>query len=292
MDYIEKYIKSGESIRDQLEAQYNIQMYMGDVEKAYQIFLKLMEFGFISADDKRANPSTKLFRNSEVCIKCNEPANWAGLDIRRNNGAYVPKYFLCNCAYKLTSPVIQVEHWGKRVEGNYSGDVMIGNIPKKLICSSVNYIKQIDNLFDNLQNVEKEYKLKAGSFESMRKAAKVGAVRVYEVTVDGNTLPGLKTIGYLFMRYNYQTSQFDILVSTLYNVAIKSWIDVDMLNQAMDGFAKALIEADGLDSDDISIRHLFKKDEASKKFKSILATNLAYKPKTDDGNTTESGNNE
>lgn len=224
---IEIYKELRDELKASLETQYTYNMGFGNVQDAYNIFLRMMEFGFISFDDPRANPRTKMFKVDGYPIDCADPANWAMRDVRRGAGSnYAPKPLFGEFNYQFAMLEEIIPHWGKRLENGYEGDVFMDVLPSKVVVRMITSKKSIKDAFSNINDICKENGVKAGDMSDILKEALLGMAVVYEISMTGNVMNGFRVMGYVVYRVTDDGSAYNCFTFVRYPAMAKMWLNV------------------------------------------------------------------
>lgn len=228
---IEVYNELRESLNGDLETQYSYLMTTGNVDEAYKTFLRLMDYGFINYGDERANPKTKMFKTKEHLIDCTKSSNWATRDFRREVGvSYVPKQIIGDFNFQYALLEESLGHWGKRVEGNYEGDIYMDKTPRKVLVKMLTTKKAVKNAIDDIKNICKKRSISPKGMDDILDEALLGMDTIYEVTVDGNVMNGYKTLGYVVYRLASDGCSYNGFTIMRYKEAAEIWLNIQYLN--------------------------------------------------------------
>lgn len=247
------YKELEDSLRDSLESEFNYHMVLGDYNRAHEILLNLMEYKLIPSDDPRCSPKTKIF----IGVDVGNGDNWGRLDYRRKNGVnFMPKYLLCDLAISTGFDVTVLEHWGKRVEGNYSGDIKVESYNLRVRMSLVNDKKNVSDTVEKIAKlIEQINPTTKANVELMKEEALTGVVRIYSLDVIGNILAKYRNLGYVTVKMG-GNGEMKATVFAKYEAMYNSWIDIKEFDSKVAERVQYCV------SRDVSVKNKFNASEA------------------------------
>lgn len=189
---IEIYKQLESELQSTLEAQYQYFMLSGDISNAYEVFGKLMGYRLISPEDERVSQADKIF-------KCGgfDPKHRFKYDYRKSVN-YLADWLFSDLPSKMHFDMQTNPYWGKRVEGNYSGDVVFKARNIKLRISLVTTIKSAESAATSIAYMCKVQKKKCNA-NSVREELCSSTCKVYEVEVENGAAYNYKTVGYVYI---------------------------------------------------------------------------------------------
>ncbi|MBR1453991.1 MAG: hypothetical protein IJ593_05045 [Lachnospiraceae bacterium] len=241
---MQEYENLRNEYREQLEARYNFYMGSGDTESAHSVLKELMKYSLIDKNDKRTLNKTKLFGN----IDCDNPSNWGRYDYRRYRssnindclGAWIYTDLKAGCTLSIDT----IEHWGKRVEGNFEGDILITGFKHKINIKLAENGMLASYSADNIAKTFAMNNQTFGEYNKLKELLYNGLARVYSVDFGTDVLNNNKHIGDIVV---VPDADENIQVyAVLRNSAIvNSWIDLrDTVNKISLAVAKLVEDVD------------------------------------------------
>ena len=220
---IAEYKEFEDQLRQNLEGQYQYHIATHNYEAAHEVVKSMMEYRIIAEDDPRVSPDTKIFGKD---INPKKPEFWGTYDYRRKGySSYIPKYLFCNLKYRsvITSPTL--DHWGKRVEGNFEGGIKITAFNRQFCIELANTARTVRNAMDDIASICKNYKMTFSAYNSMLEMALAGVVRIYKIEVMGNIESRYRLIGYSMLKMDESGA---MVARTLlkYEALYNNWIDI------------------------------------------------------------------
>ena len=221
-----EYQEFAEEIRQQLENTYQYCMMMGDKIGAHEAVKSLMEYRLIEKDDPRVSVKTKLFSGANgVDVKKRE--NWGRFDYRRGEEiSFLPRYLFGNIRSYETINCSTFEHWSKRVEGNYEGDI---KIPESFVKLKIDYCYSPIGARGCLEDIARYYKMNGATFpkfEETMELVNTGVIRMFRIEVMGNILSKYRTFGYAMMKMD-DSGRYVFRTFLKYEAAYNSWVNVE-----------------------------------------------------------------
>lgn len=210
-------------MRENIEQQYAYNMFVGDFVAAHENVKSLMEYRLITKDDPRTDKNTKIFGNK---VNTKDPNNWGQFDYRRNPYAdFLPKYLFCDLRYYVMFKANTYEHWGKRVEGVYEGDVKMGANSKTFRMSLVNTPKTVRDAIDEVSSIIKANGKNISNVAELKEMATAGVLRIYKIEVTGDIQTKYRTFGYVMLKMNNSGAMVARAVLK-YEAMYNNWVDI------------------------------------------------------------------
>lgn len=122
MNELMEYKQYENEIREGLETEYALAMYNNDLGTAYNIIGKMMDFKMIDVDDPRIEKNNKSFKAAGISKDHRFVRDY------RKDMNYMPSWLFGRLEGNKRIQCNTIEHWGKRVEGNYEGDVIFKSV--------------------------------------------------------------------------------------------------------------------------------------------------------------------
>lgn len=247
---IQEYKEFAEEMRQTLESQFNYQIMTGDKIGAHETVKKMMEYGVIDKDDARCQPGCPMFGGSGG-VNTKDRQTWGYFDYRRkDNIGFIPRYLFCNLDNYSIINMNNLEHWGKRVEGNYEGDVKIGSSPIKIRISQANFHNMAKRMMEDIRDIFKAKGTTFPNFEEMLEMVDNGVVRVFNIEFLGNIISRYRTIGFILVKMDNSgnmTARVVLKYESLYN----SWVSIEEFMRNLESAIHHMVSAD------ISIGYIF-----------------------------------
>lgn len=258
-----EYNSFGEEIKETLENNYQIAMYNNEFEDAYNAIGDLMSFKLIDTDDPRIQKNNKMFQASGV-----EKDHRFRLDYRRDT-SYIPEWIYGKIDPARRATVDSVEHWGKRVEGNYSGDTIFPSHKVAIRISQCTTPKQAENTMEYIEKLFKKNG-KNKKLTDMTTLAKHGVYRLFNLEIDGPCISRYKTLGAILVKMGDSNIVCSLLLD--YDSIINNWIKInDVINEIRATFNK-------MANQECSYKLIFNNKSANEQQNAIIE-NAQVKPK-------------
>lgn len=210
-------------LRENLEQQYAYNMFVGNFVDAHENVKSLMEYRLIPKDDPRTNKNTKIFGNE---VNTKDPNSWGQFDYRRNPYAdFLPRYLFCDLRYYVMFKVNTYAHWGKRVEGNYEGDIKVEANSRTFRMSLVNTSKTVKDAIDEVNGILNANGKNLSNVAELKEMATVGVMRIYKIEVTGNIQTKYRTFGYVMLKMDNSGAMVARAVLK-YEAMYNNWIDI------------------------------------------------------------------
>lgn len=224
---IVEYQEFAESIRDSLEQQYQYHMFTGNKIEAHEVLKNLMKYRLIPEDDPRVSVKTKIF---EPDIDVKDQSNWGYFDYRRKDtSGFLGRYLFSELAGYSIFEVKTIEHWGKRVEGNYSGDIMVSSFNVKVKVSQMNTKITAKRAFEDMAHYLQMCGTSLSEYNSMLELVENGVIRMFTAEIVGNTISKYRTLGFGMLKMDNNgnlVARTVIKCDALYN----TWIPINDFN--------------------------------------------------------------
>lgn len=231
-----EYKQFENEIRDTLESQYNMCMFNNDFAGAYEVLGKLMAYKLIEKDDARIESNNKTYVKAGI-----EKSHRFRLDYRRDYG-YIPDWLFGQLDYMGTCKCSTIEHWGKRVEGNYEGDTVFPSRVIDIRFTLCNTTRKIENAFDGISSLMKEHTGKVFNRSTLEGLCKNGVYRVYSIEVESSCISSFKNIGYAIIKMG--ESGINTVLVLQYSSFIGNWLPIKSSIQTIENTIKQLIHSE------------------------------------------------
>ena len=207
-----------------LEQQYNYNMLIGEKSAAHENVKTMMEYCLIDRNDPRTSVKTKLFSPD---VKVNDPSVWGIRDYRRaDSSGYIASYLYATLAHHKSFIVPVIEHWGKRVEGNYEGDIKVKATFMQLRMTEAFTEIQAERTLEDIRLLLKEQGFTLPQYEELAYLAKKGIVRLYRVDANANVLNKYRKMAYVLIKMNANGNLESKMVIN-YESLYSTWIDIE-----------------------------------------------------------------
>lgn len=230
-DYLE-YKQYEEEIKDTLETQYQMAMFSKDFEAAYQTLGSMMEYKVIDRDDPRIESNNKTYSKGGV-----EKDHRFRFDYRRDYG-YIPGWLFGKLEQSRVCKCKSIEHWGKRVEGSYSGDAVFPSRDIEIRISLCTTTKKVSNAFDGINSIMQAEKRKFNR-EPLESLCKEGVYRVFNIEVDSTCITSYKTIGYAVVKMGDNGAEITLVIK--YDSIIGIWTPINSTIETIKDTLKSMI---------------------------------------------------
>lgn len=190
-----EYNQMALEFKEALENQYNMAVINQDGEAAYNVIGELMGFRLIESDDPRIEKNNKSFTKFGI-----PKDHRFRLDYRRGV-SYIPEWLFGKLPVNKSFTVNSLEHMGKRVEGNYSGDTVFPSHVTTIQIKQCSTVKQVENGFEEIEKIIRAAKSKANLSEALE-CCRQGVYRLYHIEISGNCISRYKTVGYAIIAMN------------------------------------------------------------------------------------------
>lgn len=230
-DYKE-YKKNEEEIKELLDTQFDMAMFNHDYAAAYENLGKLMEYKLIDADDPRIEKNNKTYVKGGI-----DKAHRFRKDYRKTTG-FLPSWLYGELAYHQVIRTSTIEHWGKRVEGNYEGDTVFPSRPIEFEFSLCETSMAVANAFDGMAFIVKKQTGKKLDREELEALCKAGVYRVYKIDVYGNCINAYRNAGYVIIRMgnSYEANMF-----INYDSLIGNWVGIKQTAELFANTVRAIV---------------------------------------------------
>ena len=249
------YHECEDEMRQKLEYSFNYYMNKGEKESAHEVLKSLMKYRLVDKDDPRCSTSTKIFGND---VDISDTSNYGAFDYRRNDiGNFIPQYLFKDLKRYTTFYTKVLAHWGKRVEGNYEGDIKVNASSAKMRLENHYNRVTTRRIVEDMDAIARESKMNLGNLDDFCEEVNAGVIRLYKVEVQTPVLISYRYPAYVMLKMN---SKGDF-VSTLlikYSSLLETWVDI---NDFIDNLSNAVKECMG---EDIKIINVLKPDAAIK----------------------------
>lgn len=189
--------ESKAELAQQLESQFNSYYMFGHIKEAYETFGKMMEYSLIGTDDSRLDPKGH-FLKAVVKGKIATEDHRFPYDMRKDKYS-LGQWIYCPLPRAVKYTVNSREYWGKRVEGNYEGDMVYPARTHELTIRLDNTAKQSENSMEMINNTYKEEYGKGPITADDIKLAREGIIRTYVIEFDSPILARYKTLGHVVL---------------------------------------------------------------------------------------------
>ena len=262
-----EYEQFEDEMRASLEQQYQYNMLIGDRVSAHEILKTLMEYRLIPESDPRTKTDTKVF-GKDVNVK--DSSNWGMLDYRRReNAGFIGKYMYSKLSEYKVFNVPTLPHWGKRVEGNYEGDIKITANTMKVRMSLMITSQQVKNAMEEIKAISDANKSnRMGNYEELRMLALRGVMRVYKLEVVGNIISKYRLLGFVMIKVNNSGNLVAVTIIK-YEALYNSWVSIQHF---MNELKNAIINSS---STPITVGNLFDPAESIRKQNEMIKIDTA-----------------
>lgn len=260
-----EYRGFSDEIRETLENNYQIAMYNNEIEDAYNAIGDMMAFKVIDTNDPRIQKNNKMFSAGGV-----DKDHRFRLDYRRDTG-FIPEWIYGKIEPTRRIEIDSIEHWGKRVEGNYSGDTVFPSHTVQIRIAQCNTPKQAENTMEYIEKLFKKNG-KNKKLTDMTTMVKEGVYRLFTIEVDSACISRYKTLGALLIKMGDNNITCSMLLD--YDSIINNWIKIDtVVNEIKAAFNR-------MAKQECSFKVIFDTKVANESQNSIIK-NSSVKPKTE-----------
>lgn len=219
---IQEYMGMANEFHAALENQYQLALVNGDIQAAYNVIGDLMAYKLIDETDPRIQKNNTSYTKYGI-----DKSHRFRLDYRSGVN-YIPEWLFGKLQVGKKFNINSVEHIGKRVEGNYSGDTVFPSHVVTISIKQCSTVKQVENAFDEMGNILKAAKSPI-NLNAAYECAKHGVYRVYRIEVEGNCISRFRTIGFAIIAM--QASGMVCSLIMKYDSIIENWLQIDeMIN--------------------------------------------------------------
>lgn len=215
---IAEYKAFTSEIRDTLELQYQMALYNNDLEAAYNNLGKMMEYKVISIDDPRIEKNNRSFKAAGI-----DKDHRFRYDYRKDT-SYLAGWIYGDLEISRSINCNTIEHWGKRVEGNYEGDTTFASFPINVRFHLCTTVKQVNNALEGISKLFKENGQNL-RMSSISEECTEGVYRIYEIEVNGNCINNFRKFGYILVRMGDNCIECNLILR--YASIIGNWLPLD-----------------------------------------------------------------
>lgn len=227
-ELVAEYREFEEVMRENLEAQYQMLMIQGELDKAYETLGELMRFKGIEADDPRLTKNNKQFIAGGV-----DKDHRFCKDYRKGN-QFMPDWLFANLGHNKIVKLYSVEHLGTRLENGYSGTTAFRSCDINIRMRLCDTPMEVNRAVTGIGTMYQEVTGRRANISNLKELCDNGVFRVYTLTVDGNCLPKYKNIGYAVV--SVQKGKIHCKLYIKYEALDGLWLDI---KKALDEFIKA-----------------------------------------------------
>lgn len=215
-----------EEIKMQLEARYNHFCMFGNYRDAYETLGILMGYNILDKDDSRLNSSGTLLKELNKLDPSYYSSHRFLYDIRNRNDQLGEWVYYKGLPFLGKYTVKSSPYWGKRIEGNYSAN-MVYKSREHVINMSLNRTpKQAKNSIEFIDKTFKNEFGVAGMTEEDYRLAVEGLIRIYTLEFDTSINHSCKTLGHVVL---FQDGQITKAVLVLRNDVLKRYF-INIMN--------------------------------------------------------------
>lgn len=218
-----EYNEFGEDIKETLESQYALFMLNHDYESAYKTLGKLMAYRLIEPTDPRIKKNNSLFVKGGV-----DADHRFRLDYRKEL-SFIPEWYFGDIESYRSFKVRTIAHGGKRVEGNYIGDVVFPSTEMTIRVDFCNTTKQVSNNFEAITKTVKEATGKNFKSEKLLTLCKAGVYRTCRIEVTSSCLARYVELGEAIIRAGERQNEAKLFMRT--DSIINNWIPIETVMQ-------------------------------------------------------------
>lgn len=253
-----EYQQFAAELKESLENQFQYNLMMGDKVAAHEAVKSMMAYGLIEKTDPRVSVKCTMFGGTNG-VNVKDSSNWGMYDYRRTDRlGFIPRYLFCNLKEYDVFNVPTIEHWGKRVEGNYEGDIRIEASSTKIRVSQQNYFVGARRCMEEIQKIFEHNHVKFSQFSEMMDMVNAGVVRIFHIEISGNIESRYRTLGYLICKMN-DAGEITVRTVLKFEALYHSWIDIRKFMAAIEQSARKLTVETAI------VGHVLKADETIKK---------------------------
>lgn len=174
-----------------LEVLYNMHICAGEVEEAYEVLGTLMKYRLIEKNDPRLDKSFKLFKNAGI-----SPNHRFLYDYRRDYN-YIAQSIYFECPRQFKFKLIGEKHWGKRIEGNYEGDVIVPEKVMEFSAKQVNTTITVQRALEEISKIYKETFNKNVNLKNVLAELLDGESKLYQISLCSEYNAVYRELGYI-----------------------------------------------------------------------------------------------
>lgn len=221
------YIEIRNELCSQLELMYQQAILGGNADIAEDCLYKLMSYHAIERGDSRIKKP-----------KVNE--QYAIYDYRRTDMiGMLPKcvfYDVAATGFNIGT----IEHWGKRVEGNYSGDIRIEKNSVHIRVSPAQFKGEAEKDIAELNKILQHSGIKPIDAKRIIEEIELGMTKVFHAEISGHAISKYKTLAIGLCKLDNSGNPI-MALAVKYEAVYNSWIDVAEFNAAVsEAMAKCL----------------------------------------------------
>lgn len=217
---IEEYKEFEDEIRNNIESQYQYHISIGDGEAAHEDVKNLMKYRLIDTNDMRVNPKTSLFGFK---LDASMFGMW---DYRNPNSlGFLKRFLYCNVQDYYVMKIDTLPHWGKRIEGSYSGDVKIKEYTAKFRVTQIGWKILVKGTLDKIKALCKAANKPLENYDELLELAEYGVIRLFEIRSLGNTIYQNRLPAFAMLHLN-NDGKMEITTFINYEAVCDSWLDV------------------------------------------------------------------
>lgn len=233
-DFIE-YKNNEAEIKELLDTQYDMAIFNHDYAAAYENLGKMMEYKLIDTDDARIEKNNKTYIKGGI-----DKGHRFRKDYRKST-SFIPSWLYGELPYRHIVRTSTIEHWGKRVEGNYEGDTVFPSRPIEFEFSLCESTATVSNAFDGMAFIIKMQTGKKLDRTELEELCKAGVYRVYKIDVYGNCINSYRNAGYAIIRMG-KTYECNLFVN--YGSLIGNWVGIKQTTELFVNTIKAMLGAE------------------------------------------------
>lgn len=240
----EEYLQYERELADQLEAQWSMAEYNHDLAGQYKVLGQMMAYKVIDPDDPRIEKNNKSYKKADISSK-----HRFRLDYRREIGkdgymGYIPEWVYGDIAPRATTVINTIEHQGKRVEGNYEGDVIFKSFGLTIGASLCGTTRLVENAFEVIERNYAKALGQAKKFTGELEFCKEGIHRVINLKVESPCLNGLETLGQCVIRMDDDCYTASLILN--YDNIINLWLPLDETLKNLEEVIKRMVSSDAV----------------------------------------------
>lgn len=226
------YTNAMDSLISQFEASICRSLFEEDYTTAYNIFLKMEEYGLVAKDDPRRKPSCNTFGPLIKKMRMEE-AKSLGAKARKaissNKDNTIPRYLLCDLQ-SVPFNSMTIGHHSDMMEGEHAGVV---EIPSHAISFNLMPCTRYDSINGIVNRVEKLLKKnkKAINISELRDDLRSGTYRAFNITAT-STMLGDTNIGAIITAPD-KGNNIKVMKVIDYDNLLNAWIDINEFSKAL-----------------------------------------------------------
>lgn len=220
MSNVAAYKECEVELASKLEAHYQLLMFNKRYEEAVDVLGRLMAFKLIDRWDERLDKKYKPFKQAGISTE-----DRFKYDLRKDSN-YSPEWLFADIPHYFGTTLRALGHMGKRVEGEYSCDMVY---PEKELEIAFRLLNTPRSAKDAIESIGKTYLEETGkklNVAALAEEAEVGFARVYEISISNNVVNGYKIMGYVVLVKSIIDGNFHGKLMMKYKVFKHLFVDI------------------------------------------------------------------